>query len=67
MKAVSYRSRDEREMVMWARKRGWFVISRNAMGHLELQHENGNKTRVPSKMDAHLVRRIRKQILAAEG
>ena len=63
---MSYRSRSEREMVAWARARGWRVLGRNQSGHLELEHTSGAFNRIPGKCDSgRMMRNVRRQLLGS--
>jgi predicted RNA binding protein YcfA (HicA-like mRNA interferase family) len=64
MSKAGLRSKEEREMIVWAKTQGWVVVGRNGSNHVELQHRGtGELTRIPSKFGGkHIMRAVKGQL-----
>ena len=51
MSKFGFRTKEERELVRWARANGWEVVGRNGNNHIELRDiGTGTVSRIPGKM-----------------
>ena len=60
---MKYNSDDERRMVKDAINSGWQITSRNANGHIVMQHSSGARYPLPKEAkNKHVLHRVARQM-----